>query len=217
MVNLKYFSFFCAVAIALYGCSNKFAEKQEVSKTLSRVHLDLSSNIAPKIDNKMAMNEAGMITMVNSHAADDFCMKLEDCRESLLDKNRMQGSQESIMNRNRNSEILREGDGGKQYAIFPDQDLDLVQVPGEDGFQSVNLIYTSGVRNGADLVQQAEFRNVRFNQLDYPGALHTVNATINDDKSKNGALEQGFKFKRIEMIQSNTGNSIHSMNYMGDR
>ncbi|QTR50530.1 hypothetical protein [Candidatus Thiothrix anitrata] len=112
------------------------------------------------------------------------------------------------------------GTGGfHQESIYPGMDVDLVQLPTENSVQYVNGIYTSTVKekDNADLSQKAEFRNVRFHQLNSPSSINTVNAVITDDKSVSGMLEQGFKFKSIEMTQNSSASSVHAMNYLGDK
>ena len=106
-----------------------------------------------------------------------------------------------------------------QTSIYPNMDVDLTQLPGEDNVQYVNGIYTSLVKNkeNAELSQKAEFRNVRFNQIRSPSSLNTINMVMTDDKSVNGTLEQSFKFKSVEMIQRDSAGSVHAMNYLGDK
>lgn len=110
----------------------------------------------------------------------------------------------------------RSGGSVNQVSVHPNGDLDLIQLPDEDSYQAVNSLWTSSLPNNSVVSQTAEYKDVTFNQLRSPSALHTINSLRHDDHSKNGSLTQSFKFKSLEMIQQSAGDSMHSMNYVGD-
>lgn len=152
------------------------------------------------------------------YPAGDLCAVLDGCKQTqpLLPVGASEEAQTNLP-----SESSRTGGAGthNQTSIYPDMNVDLVQLPGEASIQYVNGIQTSLVKDkeNAQLSQKAEFKNVRFNQIRSPSSMNTINMVMTDDKSVNGSLEQSFKFKSIEMIQRDSAGSIHAMNYLGDK
>lgn len=191
------------------GASRQIA----ANATADLASLSSASIIPPSSHGGVSLEKLDSIQQ--HYPASDLCTVLDGCKQTLP----LQPAS-AVTSPPASADPPRTGGAGthNQTSIYPDMNVDLVQLPGEASIQYVNGIYTSLVKDKqhADLSQKTEFKNVRFNQIRAPSSMNTINMVVTDDKSVSGNLDQSFKFKSIEMIQRDSAGSVHAMNYLGD-
>lgn len=214
--------FFSAVSVMLtcIACSHQPDRTENTTRQLSATTLGIeplsSANATAPSASKSASTSTNLAGIQQAYPAGDLCTMLATCKTTTADT----AASTATQTPQTAEDTTRTGGAGthNQTSIYPDMNVDLVQLPGEASIQYVNGIYTSLVKDKqhADLSQKTEFKNVRFNQIRAPSSMNTINMVVTDDKSVSGNLDQSFKFKSIEMTQRDSAGSVHAMNYLGD-